>query len=401
MIGNKRGCMGIHELVAISRRYGSDHDFVVAGGGNTSWKNGTELFIKGSGVALEAIDEVGFVRMDRKKLSDIWSASYPSDSAARESAVLADLMASRFPGEENKRPSVETLLHDILPYEYVVHTHPSLVNGITCAADGEHMAKILFGDEVLWIPSINPGYILAKAVKDAYEDHRSKKGKNPLFIFLQNHGVFVAADTVEGIDSIYSHVMQILESRVGRKADFSPLETAGSKGSLIEAVIASLSQRLAGTVEKPAAVDFAVDAEIEKLVASSAAFASVASPFTPDHIVYAGSDFLFVDSSSGTPAGLVDDLGNAYGEFAKKYKRMPKLAAVRGLGVFGIGQNGNKKSASLAIDLFRDAAKIAAFVESFGGARFMTRDQVDFINNWEVESYRSKISTNTENGGKK
>ncbi|MFA6505840.1 MAG: class II aldolase/adducin family protein, partial [Treponemataceae bacterium] len=103
----------MNELIEISRRYGSDPDFVVAGGGNTSWKTKTDLFIKGSGVALESVTEAGFVRMDRKKLAAIWTSSYPADPDARESAVLADLMASRRTGEENKRPSVETLLHDV------------------------------------------------------------------------------------------------------------------------------------------------------------------------------------------------------------------------------------------------------------------------------------------------
>jgi rhamnose utilization protein RhaD (predicted bifunctional aldolase and dehydrogenase) len=401
MMISQESSMGIQELVAVSRRYGSDREFVVAGGGNTSWKNGTDLFVKGSGVSLETIDDAGFVRMDRAKLSAIWSASYPPDSAARESAVLADLMAARLPGEEAKRPSVETLLHDILPYAFIVHTHPALVNGITCSAGGERAARELFGDDVLWIPSMNPGYVLAKSVKDSYAAHQAKTGKKPLFIFLQNHGVFVASDSVEGIDSIYGRVMSAIEKQVSRKADFSAKEPDRACLDSVSAVILALETRLAGTGEKPAAAVFAVDTEIGKLVASRDAFSAVSSPFTPDHIVYAGSDFLFIDSGPSPSHSLLNELERGYSDFVKKYKRTPKLAAIRGLGIFGIGVNGNKKSASLAVDLFRDAAKIAAYAESFGGPRFMTRDQIDFINNWEVESYRSKISTGSEKGGGK
>jgi len=63
----------------------------------------------------------------------MWEKSYPAESDAREKEVLSDLMASRRAGEEKKRPSVETTLHDILPFSFVVHTHPALVNGLTCS----------------------------------------------------------------------------------------------------------------------------------------------------------------------------------------------------------------------------------------------------------------------------
>jgi len=384
--------MSINELISVSRKYGSNPDFVVAGGGNTSWKTAGELYIKGSGFALETITEAGFVRMDRKKLASIWTASYPSGTSERENAVLSALMASRHDGEAAKRPSVETLLHDVLPYAFVVHTHPALVNGLTCSARGEQLAREYFGDEMLWIPSTNPGYILSKIVKDAYAAHAARTGTNPSFILLQNHGIFVAADTVAGIDKIYDRVMTALASRVVRKADFSPVADAAVRAKQAESMSATVllaklaaSQSSPGTASVPAAIHFGIDTEITRLVSTSAAFSAVAAPFSPDHIVYAGSDFVFAES--------VPDLEKAYAAFTAKFKREPKLAAVKGLGVFGIGAGGNEKSARLAVELFRDAAKIAAYVESFGGPRYMSADQIEFINTWEVEQYRSKIST--------
>jgi rhamnose utilization protein RhaD (predicted bifunctional aldolase and dehydrogenase) len=384
--------MSIEQLITVSRRYGADPDYVVAGGGNTSWKNGDDLYIKGSGVALETITESGFVRMDRSRLAAIWSASYPEKSAERETAVLADLMAARRTGEEAKRPSVETLLHDILPYAFVVHTHPALVNGITCSARGEEAAKELFGDSVLWIPSINPGYILASRVRDDYAKHLRATGKQPSFILLQNHGIFVAADTVSGIDETYSGIMNKILSHVKAKASFTPLKTDAIRDGLAQTVSTAI-RSLTGSAGSEAEVFFATDSLIASLVESKAAFSAVASPFTPDHIVYAGSDFLFIDSKLSDPKALLAALGSGYSSFVGSFSRTPKLVAVRGLGVFGVGANGNAKSARLAVELFRDAVKIASYVESFGGPRFMTREQVDFINNWEVETYRSKIST--------
>lgn len=374
----------MNELITVSRRYGSNPDYVVAGGGNTSWKTGDDLYVKGSGFALETIAEGGFVRMNRQKLSAIWTAAYPELTSARETAVLAALMDARQKGEEEKRPSVETLLHDALPSAFVVHTHPALVNGLTCSIQGEKAAKEIFGDDALWIPSTNPGYILSKTVKDAYSSHTLRTGCTPSFILLQNHGIFVASDTVAGIDAVYERIMDALSSRVARKADFSPVKPSVAASETASEAVRILGQlATAGTL--PAAVSFASDAETSRLVASRNAFSAVAAPFTPDHIVYAGSAFLFAED--------VSSLEKEFASFKKTHDRAPKLAAVRNLGVFGIGSAGNEKSARLAVELFRDAVKISVYTESFGGPRYMTKEQIDFINNWEVEQYRTKIST--------
>ena len=105
----------LETLVNFSHKYGADRSLVLAGGGNTSYKTDDVLYIKGSGTSLADICECGFVKMSRTALSDIWSKKYADTSAEREAEVLADLMAARLPGEESKRPSVETLLHDLFP----------------------------------------------------------------------------------------------------------------------------------------------------------------------------------------------------------------------------------------------------------------------------------------------
>ena len=87
--------MSISELISVSRRYGGDPNYVVAGGGNTSWKTADSLYVKASGFALATIGEEGFVKMNRGLLGAIWGKAYPSDADQRESAVLEDMMAAR------------------------------------------------------------------------------------------------------------------------------------------------------------------------------------------------------------------------------------------------------------------------------------------------------------------
>jgi rhamnose utilization protein RhaD (predicted bifunctional aldolase and dehydrogenase) len=375
--------MSIQDLAALSRYYGANSDYVIAGGGNTSFKDETTLYVKASGASLAEAESESFVRMDRRLLSGIWAKTYPEERDAREQAVLADMMAARMSGEEQKRPSVETLLHDLLPFAFVVHTHPALVNGLTCSRDGEKAAAELFGSECIWIPSTNPGYILSGQVKAAMDTYKKRYGRPAAVIFLQNHGVFAGADTTAGIQNMYRHIMETVKLRIKREPDLSG-EVTGPD------CVAGVS----GTLEKLAggkAVRFLCNHEIAALVKSRQSFYPVSAPFSPDHIVYAGSDPLFVEAPEGGTEAIAGPLEAAWKKQVEKTGREPKIAAVQGLGVFGIGNT--LKTAALALELFTDAVKVAVYTEAFGGVRFMPPDQVDFINNWEVERYRSQVAT--------
>jgi len=378
--------MSIEALVEISRYYGSKSDYVIAGGGNTSFKDKETLYVKGSGTELANAAAETFVRMDRKALAGIWEKTYPEDSAAREKAVLADLLAAREAGEEQKRPSVETMLHDLLPNDYVVHTHPALVNGLTCSQQGEKAMKELFAEKAIWIPSTNPGYILAQKVKNAQEDYRAVHGVSASIIFLQNHGVFVGSGSTEGIKEIYRDIIKKLENKIKTKPDFSG-ESRAAPAALSAALTSALAAALAAL--SGGKVAFLCNREISGFVKDRAAFYPVSSAFTPDHIVYAGSDPLFYETPNA--AGFQEaPLQKAWGDHVEKTGKPPKIVAVQGLGIFGLGSS--EKAANLAIELFTDAVKVAVFSRAFGGPLFMSRDQIDFINGWEVEAFRSKVS---------
>lgn len=195
-------------LVEYSRRYGSDISLVAAGGGNTSMKENGVLYVKGSGSALATIKEENFVALDMNKLLEIPKRSYPDSDNEREAAFLSDIMAAKLPGEEAKRPSVETLLHALFPQKYVLHLHPSLVNGLTCSADGKSAATRLFPDAV-WVDECRPGYTLAIEVSKVLSENINT-------VILQNHGVFFAANTPADLDVLLKNMMNILKEEVDK-----------------------------------------------------------------------------------------------------------------------------------------------------------------------------------------
>jgi rhamnose utilization protein RhaD (predicted bifunctional aldolase and dehydrogenase)/NAD(P)-dependent dehydrogenase (short-subunit alcohol dehydrogenase family) len=376
--------MSLQDLVRISNFYGSQPEFVLAGGGNTSYKTADHLYVKGSGTTLADITEDGFVKMNRKLLGLMWEKEYSKDPTEREAQVLADLMDAREKGEYNKRPSVETSLHDILDYKYVVHTHPALINGLTCSRDGQQEAARLFGDKAIWIPTTNPGYILVLAVKKELDRYTAKHGRHPQIILLQNHGIFIGADTIDDVKNVTDYVVKTIEQRIKRQPDLSPAVFDRQRAAEIAPAVRMLLKGDGDSI-----VTFICNKEISRLVESEQAFQDVSSAFSPDHIVYCKHQPLFVPYCQDIDRQY-DILVERIDDYKKRNGFLPKVVAVEKLGVFAWGHS--KKAADITAAVFLDAVKISVYTQSFGGNLFMPQDQIDFIINWEVESYRTKVS---------
>ena len=367
--------MGLAGLAALSREYGRDERYVLAGGGNTSFKDDQYLFVKASGVPLSAITEAGFVKLHRQKLAQIWEREYPVEPDLREKSALADLMGARSKGDLDKRPSVETLLHDLIPHRYVVHTHPALVNGLTCGSQGEQAAAEVFGRSCLWVPSCNPGYVLSKRVKAALDRFRKKRGQDPALLLLQNHGIFVYSSELAGIRQQHTDVFARLEKRIQRWPDFSPVSIPDSERFFIE-------EQLKGVGAVFLCILSFANREVARLVENPETFNPISSALTPDHIVYSGHKPLFVEQKR------IHNLKELVVGYRERELVYPKVVAVQKLGLFCCG--GTLQAAERAAKLILDAIKVSIFAESFGGFRFMDHGQIEFIRGWEVEHYREK-----------
>ncbi len=369
-------------LLEMSQRYGADPAYVLAGGGNTSVKDEAHLYIKGSGTSLATITEDGFVKVDRAKMDAIWNKTYSADAAERESEVLADLMDAVL--DAGKRPSVETFLHNLFPQKYVVHLHPALVNGLTCAQEGEKTATELFGDEALWIGESEPGFVLAKTVRDAMMQYQSETGKIASLVFLQNHGIFAAADSADGIDKIYKDVISKLSQKLTATPDFDAIDT---DRAFAAEVAPMLRMALWGEAEG-SVVTFFTNRTVAKFIQDENAFKPISKAFTPDHIVYCKAKALFVEKAETVDAQYAV-LKEKLDVFVRENGYNPRIVIIAGLGVFAHGIS--KKTADTAKALFLDAVKIATYATSFGGSRPMGDHFIDFIVNWEAESYCGSV----------
>ena len=360
--------MSLEKITALSVKYGADARFVLAGGGNTSFKDDTFLYVKPSGVSLAEVQAENFVKMQRSQLRKIFSGNLPADVSEREAAAKQIMMDAVCSGG---RPSVEAPLHELLPFAYVVHLHPALVNGMTCSENGAQICAELF-PEALWIPYVDPGYTLSKKVSDDMARYQAANGKAPGLIFLQNHGVFAGADTPEEIDAIYAGVMSSLEKAYA--AAGVSIELAKSEVCM-EAVkqYAPKLRTLLGEGEG--------EAIVRKFVACAGNFEVAAGPLSPDHIVYSKS---FPMVSEDPKKDEVDAYVAAQG-----FK--PLVVSVPGRGVFCAGAS--IKSANTVAALAQDAALVQQLTKAFGGPHYICERDRKFIENWEVESYRRSMSS--------
>ncbi len=366
--------MSLKELVSISNFYGKNPDFVLAGGGNTSYKDETYLFVKPSGISLETVTETGFVKMDRAKIREVFAIGDSLDVNTRE-AMVKKLMADAVCFDSVGRPSVEAPLHEIIPNKFVVHLHPAAVNGMTCGCNGKSICAQLF-PEALWIGYTDPGYTLAALFHKEAETYKAAKGKFPAVIFLQNHGVFVGADSIEGIKEIYDDIMGKLSTYITGRG--IALELAIGESADLECAM-EVAPQLRSLLEDG----------FTATVIPMPYFKVAAGPLTPDHVVYAKSFALEANS--------FDDKSIAAFKDAKGYK--PKVAAVPGKAVFASADN--LRNARIVANIAKDAGRVQQLAEAFGGVNYMTDAAREFIENWEVESYRKKVSAGAGDGSMK
>lgn len=378
--------MNLEELVSISRRYGSDRDYVVAGGGNTSLKEGGRMWVKASGRALADIDESGFVEMDLASLHHVVGQDFGEEPASREARFKDAIYAARLRPELGQRPSVECAVHALFPQRVVVHTHATFGNMVACSQSGEALCREIWGGEVRWVPYVDPGFSLAKLVRDALAGARADR---PAALLLRNHGLFVAGRSSDEVSAWTDRIIQRVKTRVS-EPDFGRLGAPGLTGERCAEVVRSLAPALRGalaargapsvvsTFDTAWARHFACLPDARRLTEQG--------PLVPDQIVYCKSFPMWLDPGS-TPA----EVGRALDAHVARTGFLPKVALVPELGLLAIG--GDAKGAQDAASMYEDAIRVMLGAEQLGGVHPMSRRDREFIDAWEVEQYRRSVAS--------
>lgn len=373
----------ISELLSISDFYGRNNEYVIAGGGNTSFKNADTIWIKASGTALEGITEEGLVALSREKLAVISEKIYSEDPVQREEEVKGDMFKAILDPGKGKRPSVETSLHNLISYRFVVHLHPTLINGLLCSRNAKNLTLQLFGEKVLFVPYTDPGYILFKKLEGDVIKYREKFGCDPQIIFLENHGSFVSADSSQEIRKIYEEIISQISTVIDPAIDASPLPYNTDLNKVLPAV------RMLLSTDQPKVIRHRHNTLIAGYYKSQQEFQKISHPLTPDIIVYCKYRYIYVEQSH-TPERVLESLRGQFERFGKEYNFLPKIIIIKDMGLFAVEDS--VSAAETVLDVFEDLIKVCHYASKCGGTKLLTPEQVDFIDQWEVENYRRKVA---------
>lgn len=378
--------------VYTSRLLGRDRSLVLHGGGNTSVKLkeknvfGEEeevLYVKGSGWDLETIEAAGFTPVALDYVRRLASLPQLSDPQMVNELNTHTLRAGA------PSPSVETILHAILPYKYVDHTHADAVLSVSNAPDGDKRVREIYGDRVVIIPYIMAGFDLA-----AYcaREFARQSGKNTIGMVLLSHGIFsFGADARESYERMIDLVSLAEEYLKGKKAWQVALDSAKPSQAKREE-IAQLRRAMSDQAGFPMVLkvndtakfsSFAQRTDVEKL--------SQQGPATPDHVIRTKPFPMLGRDVSG--------YAKRYGAYfqrlsakAKEKKTMldaaPRMALDPQLGFVAAGRTA--KDTAIVEELYDHTIDVILRSEALGGWRALDQQHTFDIEYWDLEQAKLK-----------
>ena len=394
----------LNEMVALSRRFGEDPEFTRGGGGNISVKADGILYIKPSGTSLSTLTPQSVIALDIRPLMELLDASPERPVGGGTDLVMQVAIEARLGLRDDRRPSVETLFHALLPERFILHTHPTTVNAVACATHGAEIAERLFGSSVLWVRYTDPGLPLARAIRDARRSHEERTGKAaPPAILLQNHGLIVVADSTAEIDEICARLVATIKAHLAelpavswgnvQRLEAEQARAAlGAVGPALRALLATGSRLKVVTFDdSPVAVSMAGSPLGREF--------ALVGPLTPDQIVYTGSFPLLVEATAdAAPDRLVDTLTTAIAARAATEAGAPAIVLVPGLGIFAAGDSAAQ--ADMVQQVFLDAVGVSIEAHRLGGIRPLSDAERQFIELWEAEEYRRRVAVGRSAAGR-
>lgn len=385
--------------VYTSRLLGSNPALVLHGGGNTSVKATVNdlfgdpvelLYVKGSGWDLGTIEAPGFapVRLD------ILIRMAQLDALSDTDMVLNQRAAMINPNAPN--PSVEAILHAIIPFKFVDHSHADSVVTITNSPGGEQKIRDIYGENMLIVPYVMPGFILAKTIHEMTKDFSAEKWQSLDGMILMNHGVFTFAS--DGKTSYENHI-DIVSKAEAYLAEHAPdslnisaekqprVNGLDSQGLLTLAQLRKQVSTARGTAMlaaldgSPAAVAFSNLPNVADI--------ATRGPLTPDHVIRTKRIPLIMDGgNSAESAAAYTAAYQAY--FAEHNDRdltildtAPRWAVWPGQGTLAFGRT--PKETRIITDIKRHTQRAIQVSEMLGGWTALDAKHIFDVEYWELE----------------
>jgi len=370
--------------VFTSNLLGRSDELVLHGGGNTSVKSKVDgediLFVKGSGWDLVSIEKKGFAPVKLNSLIEMAKLESLSDSdmVSQQKEAMIDKTAPN--------PSVEAILHAIIPFKFVDHTHADAVVTISNSKSGIENIKKVFPNFLI-IPYVMPGFILAKTIYEMSKDYDWSKSDG---IILHNHGIFTFDDDAKKSYDKMIEAVTLAEKFLEENAslnidtnlnpfdyDLDSLKEIISKEKECEVVL-KLNQ-------SPQALYYASQDKLKESVTKGV--------LTPEHIIRTKRVPLVLEDEDIQKAinEYKKDYINYFKEFSKDeicLNPAPNYAVIKGFGIVSFGKN--EKEAMIIDDIVSHTISAVLKAEKLGGYESISLKDSFEMEYWELEQAKLK-----------
>ncbi|MCF7787277.1 MAG: bifunctional aldolase/short-chain dehydrogenase [Prosthecobacter sp.] len=379
------------QRVYTSRLLGRNPSLVLHGGGNTSVKvteqdffgDSVDLcYVKGSGWDLATIEPAGFSPVRMEALIKMSKLATMSD----EDMVLQQRAAMTNPNAP--AASIEAILHAILPFKFVDHSHANAISALTCNADGEARVKEIYGNRVIIVPYVMPGFILAKTIADLIAGRDLRKDGIQGMVLLK-HGLFTFDDDARKSYELHIEMVTMAEDYLAKRSATVPVAGQSPASETPDLMaLAKLRQavskrrgfpQIARLNASPEAVGYAN-------LANVATFGT-RGPLTPDHSI----------RTKRAPAFIGEDLDASVQQYADDYAAYfqrhasgqtmldpaPRFAIWPNQGVVCFGDT--LKDAKIVADISESTAATVQLGESVGGWEPLPEKDIFEIEYWDLE----------------
>jgi rhamnose utilization protein RhaD (predicted bifunctional aldolase and dehydrogenase)/NAD(P)-dependent dehydrogenase (short-subunit alcohol dehydrogenase family) len=378
----------IGQRVYTSRLIGGDPSLVLHGGGNTSVKVlernlfGEEeavLYVKGSGCDLASIGPEGFSPCRMAHLLRL--AGLDSLSDTRMVAELRGCMTN----PSAPMPSVEAILHALLPARFVDHTHADALISVMNTAGGEDRVREIYGDTIVIVPYVMPGFRLARLCATEFA---RKLSPRTVGVALMSHGLITFGETAESSYSRMIECVGLAEKYLsGHKAWAVEWPATGAPSRPLRAELAAFRRELSGAMGAPAILTLRADARSLGFARRpDVSLISQRGPATPDHVVRTkrlpmiGRD---VAAFSCDYEGYFSALSARAEPRPAMLDPAPRIVLDPEWGLVAAGRSA--RDAAIAGEIYGRTIDIIMRAEALGGWRALPEGDLFDVEYWDLE----------------
>lgn len=265
-----------------SRLIGGNPDLVLCGGGNTSLKTADTLYVKGSGTDLSVVEERHFTALDLASLRRLLD-----DPALDDAAVMARVDNCKHDASAAK-PSIETLMHAVLPWTHVEHAHADAVLAVANVEGCPDVCAEVFGELAPVVPYRHSGVALARACRSVLESQRSPRS---IGLILAFHGVVAFGNSARESNDNLLRLVTLAEDWLKARRAWDVAGAGPAAGPAPSSSASSRPEALRAAASREAGFPLAmtlVTTPLTRAFARRDDLADIAlqGPPTPQHAVY-------------------------------------------------------------------------------------------------------------------